>query len=62
MNGTKVFSHNKHVAATPEADSVKVQLKKGKNTILLKIANGNGPHGFYLTIVSEQELKVVPIK
>ena len=41
----------------PEQDNVKVKLKKGKNTILFKINNGDGAHGFYFTIVAEQELK-----
>ena len=35
----------------------KVQLKKGRNTLLLKITNGDGPYGFYLTVQAEQELK-----
>jgi putative heme-binding domain-containing protein len=46
-------------AAAPEQDTVKVRLKKGMNRILLKINNGDGPHGFYLTVLTEQELKVV---
>ena len=46
----------------PEQDAVKVKLKKGTNRILLKINNGNGGHGFYLTVLSEQELKALPLK
>jgi putative heme-binding domain-containing protein len=57
LNGKPVFQTNATRAAAPEQDQVKVTLVKGKNTILLKIANGDGPHGFYFTIVSEQELK-----
>jgi len=52
-----VHTNPQHRAATPEQDSVKVKLKKGKNTILFKIVNGDGGHGFYFTVVSEQELK-----
>jgi hypothetical protein len=32
-------------------------MKKGTNRILFKITNGDGAHGMYFTIVSEQELK-----
>ncbi len=45
-------------AAVPEQDTVKVKLKKGTNRILLKINNGDGAHGFYLTVLTEQEVKV----
>ena len=58
VNGVKVFGHDKAVAATPEADSVTVKLKKGSNVILLKVSNGDNPHGFYFTIVSKDELKL----
>jgi putative membrane-bound dehydrogenase-like protein len=57
VNGKEVLSHRRHEAATPERDSVRVELKKGANAILLKINNGDGPHGFYFTLVSEHELK-----
>ena len=40
------------------AKVLKVKLKKGSNTILLKINNGDGAHGFYFTILAEQELKL----
>jgi putative membrane-bound dehydrogenase-like protein len=57
INGKLVHTCLQHRAAVPEQDKVKVKLKRGKNTVLLKINNGNGDHGFYLTIASEQELK-----
>jgi putative membrane-bound dehydrogenase-like protein len=63
-DGAKLWVNDKLVhtarvtrAALPEQDTVKVKLKKGANRILLKINNGDGPHGFYLTVLSEQELK-----
>jgi hypothetical protein len=58
VNGEKVFGHERHEAAAPERDAVKVKLKKGANTILLKVNNGNIPHGFYLTVTSAEELKL----
>jgi putative heme-binding domain-containing protein len=57
VNDRLVFTDRRHQAAVPEANQVKVRLKKGKNKVLLKINNGDGPHGFYFTVLSEQELK-----
>ena len=57
VNGEKVFGHEKHVAALPAADAVKVKLKKGTNSVLLKIGNGSNPHGFYFTIEGGADLK-----
>ena len=37
-------------------------LKKGANDLLMKIVNGDGAHGFYLSIASKQEVKVMPVK
>jgi putative membrane-bound dehydrogenase-like protein len=57
VNGALVYTNRSHRAAAPDADSVKVKLKKGRNSLLLKITNGDGEHGFYLTVTAEQELK-----
>ncbi len=57
LNGKEIFTHKETRAASPEQNTVKVKLQKGKNEILLKIANGNNPHGFYFTIVGAPELK-----
>jgi len=57
LNGEQVYSTRAHDAAVPDKARVKVKLKKGVNTLLLKIVNGSNPHGFYLTLLSEQELK-----
>jgi putative heme-binding domain-containing protein len=62
VNGKLVHTNREHVAAAPEREAVKVKLQKGKNRLLFKINNGNNPHGFYMTILSEQELKVAPLK
>jgi putative heme-binding domain-containing protein len=59
VNGSVVYTNRLHRAAVPDADTVKVKLKKGRNPLLLKITNGNGAHGFYLTLQAEQELKRV---
>jgi putative membrane-bound dehydrogenase-like protein len=59
IDGQVVHSSRDHAAATPEQYTAKVKLKKGVNRILLKINNGNGAHGFYFTLLAEQELKRV---
>jgi putative heme-binding domain-containing protein len=58
VNGVEVFRSAWTKAASPAQHSVPVKLKAGKNTVLLKVANGNNPHGFYFTILSPNELKV----
>ncbi|MBX3398044.1 MAG: c-type cytochrome [Gemmataceae bacterium] len=50
VNGVKVLKDENTRAAAPGQNTVKLKLKKGTNTFLLKIANGNNPHGFYFTI------------
>jgi putative membrane-bound dehydrogenase-like protein len=58
VNGKEVLRENVTRAAAPDQNRVKATLKAGKNEVLMKIANGNNPHGAYVTIVSEQELKL----
>jgi len=57
VNGEQLYCERVTRAAAPEQARVKVRLKKGINTLLLKIANGNNPHGCYFTLLSDQELK-----
>jgi putative membrane-bound dehydrogenase-like protein len=62
INGELVYTNRAHRAAVPEEDTVKTKLKKGKNTLLMKITNGDGDHGFYLLLLAEQELKRMETK
>ena len=57
VNGVEVYTHSQSLAAAPEQHTVKVKLKAGVNTVTLKVANGDSPHGFYFAITSGQELK-----
>lgn len=57
VNGAMVHEDRAHEAARPAKFRVPVELKAGANTILLKISNGNNPHGFYLSLSAEQELR-----
>jgi putative membrane-bound dehydrogenase-like protein len=59
MNDQAVWSSRTHRAAAPEQDVARVALKKGRNRLLLKITNGDGAHGFYFTLLAEQEVKRV---
>ncbi len=58
VNGKDVFTTRDTKAAAPETHKVSVKLVKGKNTVLLKVANGNNPHGFYFSLASAEETKV----
>jgi putative membrane-bound dehydrogenase-like protein len=62
INDRLVHTSRQHRAAQPGQDTVKFPLRKGVNRILLKINNGGGPHGFYFTLLAEQELKRVAQK
>jgi putative heme-binding domain-containing protein len=57
VSGEKVFENREHLAAEPGRHRIPVKLKKGPNPVLIKIVNGNDPHGFYFALTSEQELK-----
>jgi hypothetical protein len=62
VNEKQVYKSMTHRAAVPEQDEVRVRLRPGRNTILLKINNGDGDHGFYLSIATEQVLRLVAPK
>ena len=49
LNGQKVHDHKVTRALTPGEDKVKVQLKSGKNLLLLKLDQGNGNSGLTLS-------------
>ncbi len=59
LNGQQVFKTRATRAAAPQQERIAVRLRKGKNTLLLKVANGDGPHGAYLTLLSDEELKIL---
>ena len=50
LNGQLVLSRNVTRGAAPDQDSAPIQLKKGDNTLLLKVCNGTGGWGFYCRI------------
>ena len=58
INGEKVFENRDNLAATPEKHRAPVKLKKGSNTVLIKIVNGKDPHGLYFALTSGEELKL----
>jgi putative membrane-bound dehydrogenase-like protein len=58
-NGRLVWTTRATRAAVPEQDRVAVTLQPGKNVLLLKVANGDGPHGAYLTLLADEELRLL---
>lgn len=58
INGKEAFVTRETRAAAPEQNKVPIKLTRGINTVLLKVANGNNPHGFYFTLNSKEEVKV----
>jgi putative membrane-bound dehydrogenase-like protein len=58
VNSKLVHTSLKQREASPEQDEVRVRLFPGRNTLLLKVSNTTGEHGFYLTVVAEQELRL----
>ena len=46
----QVFENLDHFAATPGKHSIPVKIKKGANAVLIKIVNGDNPHGFYFAL------------
>jgi putative heme-binding domain-containing protein len=58
INSKEVFVSRETRAAIPEQYKIPVKLRKGVNAVLLKVANGNNPHGFYFTLVSKEETKL----
>ena len=59
VNGKEVFKTEATRAADPGTDKIAIKLKKGGNAVMLKVANGNDPHGFYFTLLSKDEVKIV---
>jgi putative membrane-bound dehydrogenase-like protein len=57
VNGTLVHTSRATRAAAPDQERVTITLKKGVNQVMVKINNGDGPHGLYFTLRSEQEVK-----
>lgn len=52
FNGKLVYTHRRHEAAQPGRDTIAVEFKQGKNTLLLQVSNGNNPHGVYCTVLT----------
>ncbi len=59
FNGADVYINAKPSPAAPNRDRVSVRLRKGRNTILLKIASAGARNGFFLRLESTTELKAV---
>jgi hypothetical protein len=47
LNGEKILSENAQRACAPDQNRAVLNLKAGKNTLLLKVCNGDGDYAFY---------------
>ena len=54
LNGEKIHANNVARGVTPDQDVVDARLRKGENTILLKICQGDGGWGYCLRIVDKE--------
>ena len=57
LNGANVWNNNTSRAAAPGSDKVPVELKAGRNTVLLKITQGNGGWGFFFDALDAETKK-----
>ena len=55
VNGKEILSNHIHRGYSEDAEHVRVALKKGENTILVKVDNGAGPMGFGLRIADPED-------
>ncbi len=54
FNGEKILSKNVERSAAPDSDILSVQLRKGENTILIKVCNTEFNWGLYLRISDDE--------
>jgi hypothetical protein len=52
LNGQLVRAHNVMGGASPDQDRLTLNLRAGRNTLLMKIVNGGGTSGFYFKTVA----------
>ncbi|OYT15521.1 MAG: hypothetical protein B7C24_12610, partial [Bacteroidetes bacterium 4572_77] len=58
INGDLIFSKHIKRGATPDEEFLDVKLKKGKNTVLVKVENFDGGWGIFMRVVDpKKELK-----
>jgi hypothetical protein len=61
LNDNLIWVNSKNRSAEPDDDTVKVALLSGWNTILCKIANGDGGWGMYMKFVNQNGLALTNI-
>jgi len=53
LNGSQIFKKEFHRCAEPDEDSIREKLRKGKNSILVKVSRDLGPNGLYFRMIRE---------
>lgn len=62
VNGEKVLSNNINRPVVNDDDIIEINLKKGKNSILIKIQNGYGGYGFSLRALGKDNVNKTLIR
>ncbi|MBI4600412.1 MAG: HEAT repeat domain-containing protein [Planctomycetes bacterium] len=57
LNGELVHSNHVHRAAEPEQDRLQAKLRNGLNDLLVKVDNGDGPTGIYVTVETAEPVQ-----
>jgi hypothetical protein len=60
INGKEIYRHNEARACVRGEDIVTVNLKKGKNTLLVKVNQFGGGWGMFVDIIDKDHLLILP--
>jgi len=61
LNGKAIIAENVNRAAAPDQHQVTLNLKPGKNQLLIKVGQGNGEWAFYFATKGQAQTSVVPL-
>src|SRR5262249_11129434 len=53
LNGQPIYAFPSGRAPAPDQDRVLAKLRRGWNTVLAKVVNGNGQHGLFLRLSAD---------
>ena len=61
-NGKRVLSKLVSRGAAAGQETINVQVRKGRNELLMKIVNGGGPSGFYFSISPAEKIELAGVE
>lgn len=62
LNGQKIHAENVYRGVAPDQAVLKLKLRPGKNTVLLKICQGDGGFGFYFSAKLNEAQAIHPLQ